>query len=222
MIDIGGIDRQQALRYMAYKNGDISDAAAVLLDECEKRLLAVIKPKYVYRIFDITSPDPMVLDGSIHLSGRDICSHLAGCRSAAVFTVTIGAEADRLIRAMQIEDMAKAVMTDAFASTAAEQTADIAERAIAEESGGFITWRFSPGYGDLPLSEQKTFLECTDARRRIGVACLDSNLLTPVKSVTAIVGISDVMIEQKRRGCHVCPLSDTCMLKRKGTHCGYQ
>ncbi|MBQ5316957.1 MAG: methionine synthase [Oscillospiraceae bacterium] len=221
MIKIDRIDREQALRYMAYREGVISPAAEELLDECEKRLLEVIKPKFVYRIFEITSSYPLMI-GNVLLPGNDIADHLKGCDRAAMLTVTVGAEADKLIRAMQIEDMAKAVMTDAFASTAAEQCADMAEKAIADETGANLTWRFSPGYGDLPLSMQKVFLEFTDARRRIGVSCLDSDLLAPVKSVTAVVGISDDPIERKRQGCLSCALEQTCMLRKRGSHCGYK
>ena len=223
MIHIDRLDRAQALRYMAYSSGELSVTAQKYLDECESRLLDVIKPRSVYRVFDITSLSPTVLAGSISLPGNDISSHLDGCRKAAMLTVTVGDEADRLIRTMQIEDMAKAVMTDAFASAAVEQAADITEDMIAKENEGcFLTWRFSPGYGDLPLSAQKLFLQCTDARRRIGVACLESDLLTPVKSVTAIVGISDSPIEKKRRGCVVCQLADECLFRKRGTHCGYK
>ena len=51
--------------------------------------------------------------------------------------------------------------------------------------------RFSPGYGDLPLDFQKEFLKITDASRKLGISLNDSLLMSPSKSVTAIIGIKN-------------------------------
>ncbi len=218
---IDRLDREQALRYMSYRGGELSDRAKAYLDECEERVLRAIKPVFSYRVLRIVSSDPLTLEGALVLEGRDIAKHLSGCDSAAVFTVTVGSGVDRLIRSLQIEDMAKAVMADSFASTAAELAADEAEKEIkAKLPGRYFTWRFSPGYGDLPLSSQKELLRVTDALRRTGVHLLSDDLLTPLKSVTAIVGISDVPIEKSRRGCSECNIAESCSLRRSGQHCG--
>ena len=50
-------------------------------------------------------------------------------------------------------------------------------------------FRFSPGFGDLPLAVQPAFLAALDAPRRIGLAATAGNLLVPTKSVTAVVGL---------------------------------
>ena len=49
--------------------------------------------------------------------------------------------------------------------------------------------RFSPGYGDLPLSLQPEVIRATGADRRLGITLSSSLLMTPKKSVTAIKGI---------------------------------
>ena len=51
------------------------------------------------------------------------------------------------------------------------------------------TRRYSPGYGDLPLSVQPALLDALDAGRRLGVTLTESLLMVPMKSVTAVVGI---------------------------------
>ena len=49
--------------------------------------------------------------------------------------------------------------------------------------------RFSPGYGDLPLSLQTDIFKALNCTSKIGIN-LNSNLfMTPSKSVTAIIGI---------------------------------
>ena len=52
----------------------------------------------------------------------------------------------------------------------------------------FFKPRFSPGYGDLSLEVQKEIFSLLDCPRKIGVSLGDSLLMTPSKSVTAIIG----------------------------------
>ena len=135
---------------------------------------------------------------------------------------TLGAEVDRLIRVAQIRDMAKAVVLDSMASVAIEQVCQQADEIIAAQLPGcYLTFRYSPGYGDYPVELQKTFLTLLDAPRKIGLSVSDSCLLIPAKSVTAIAGISDLPIPQKKRGCAVCNLRETCQYRRNGEHCGF-
>lgn len=223
MIKIERLDREQALRYMAYRGGELTDTAGAYLDECEQRLMKVLRPSFIYRVFGIRSFFPLCLDNGLVLPGNDISEHLAGCDRAAVFAVTIGLAVDTLIRRLQIEDMAKAVITDAFASTAAEQAADMAETAIRQDlPDQYFTWRYSPGYGDLPLDIQPLLLGAVEAGKRAGIAVQTGGLLSPLKSVTAIVGISDNRIEKQRMGCRDCMSYEVCQLRRKGLHCGSQ
>jgi cobalamin-dependent methionine synthase I len=55
-----------------------------------------------------------------------------------------------------------------------------------------LTPRFSPGYGDFPLSYQRVLIDLLDAPRVLGVSVTPSDLLVPVKSVTAVVGIRKI------------------------------
>ena len=60
------------------------------------------------------------------------------------------------------------------------------------------TWRFSPGYGDLPLSLQEELLSAVEAGKRIGLATTAGYMLTPMKSVTAIIGLQDMTKELRK------------------------
>ncbi len=223
MIKLTCLDREQALLYMAHRGGEIGAVVAEYLDECEKRLLDVISPKYTYKIFGITSSAPVTLDCGLVLPGRDIASHFAGCTACAVFCVTLGTGVDKLIRRLEVEDMAKAVITDAYASAAAEQAADMVDGLIQQSlKDRYFTWRYSPGYGDLPLDMQRDILDIINAPKITGVCTGTGNMLAPIKSVTALTGISEEPIEQKRRGCVVCQAHDFCELRKKGLHCGFK
>ena len=117
--------------------------------------------------------------------------------------------------------MARAVALDACGSAYVEAGCDAAEREIRSRFPGmYLTDRFSPGYGDLPLGLQPELLARTDARRRLGVSLTESLLMVPSKSVTAILGISDTPQSARIRGCAYCNLNQTCLLRERGTTCG--
>ncbi len=117
--------------------------------------------------------------------------------------------------------MERAVVYDAMASTAVEDLLDKIELEIAErEKGRYMTWRFSPGYGDLPIDCQGEFLEALDADRRVGVRLTPGMLLVPTKSVTAIIGLSDAPTEKKTGSCATCNMRETCAFRKTGERCG--
>ena len=60
-----------------------------------------------------------------------------------------------------------------------------------------------------------------DASRKIGVTVTDRLILIPRKSVTAVIGISEKEIPQKRRGCSCCNMRKTCPYRKRGEHCGF-
>ena len=216
------IDKNEALRWLGVK-GEPDEKLAAVMDECEKKLLEVINGRFVYRVFDIAEndTDKVKLDGcSLTLTGKDVCEHLKGCEKVVLMCATVGAEADRLVRYEQTADMASAVVMDAMAGCAVEQVCDIAEKNIAETMPDmFMTWRFSPGYGDLPIEIQSKLLAVLNAGRTAGVYTNENSILTPKKSVTAIIGLSSAEIEKKRAGCTICKLKESCAFRQKGLRC---
>ncbi len=215
------IDRAQSFRYMGLR-GEAPAQLSALADACEKRLLRAVSPRYTYRIFPLhPEPDGILCEGSaLRLTGADIRAHLDGCSHAVLLCVTLSGGADAEIRRALAEEITAGTLTDAMASALTEQICDLAEAeilaAVPEKSA---TWRFSPGYGDFPLAVQADFLRTLDAQKRIGVCVSESGLLLPRKSVTAVIGLSDIPLRRSRRGCAACNLSNTCPYRAKGDHC---
>jgi vitamin B12 dependent methionine synthase, activation domain len=86
--------------------------------------------------------------------------------------------------------MAMAVALDAAGTAAVESAADEAEVLLRSElKGAELTPRFSPGYGDMPLSFGRDIIKLTEAERYLGVTLTESDTLLPSKSVTAVIGI---------------------------------
>ncbi len=217
------LDKNEALRYLGCRSELSDERITALLDLCEKQLLDLITPKYLYRVFDITSESEgvRISDSDIILTGNDAAQHLEGCGRIVLMCATIGQGADNLIRRLQVSDMAAAVITDSLASVAVEQVCDRAQEEILSTlSYNTHTWRFSPGYGDLPLDIQKALILLLDAPKKIGLCATDNQLLTPKKSVTAFIGLSDGEVSRKSRGCECCNMKDVCNFRKNGGHCG--
>ena len=86
--------------------------------------------------------------------------------------------------------------------------------------GCSFPFRYSPGYGDLPLELQNPLLDLLDAPRRVGLCASASHILTPRKSVTAILGAADGPIQPTVRSCLGCPARESCQYRKSGGHCG--
>lgn len=214
MIKLEKLNRNEAVRYLGGSGISLNYRMDRLMDECEREILAKSSPKFLYIEKDLPCEELM--------QGEDIKNHLDGCEKAIVMCATLGAEIDRLIRINQISDMAKAVVLDSFASVAIEQVCSKVDELIAEKyERYFQTFRFSPGYGDYPIELQKSVLSMLDAPRKIGLATNENSLLTPTKSVTAVMGLSKTPIDRKKRGCAVCNMRDRCKFRRNGEHCGF-
>ena len=215
-------DRDEILRYMGMPPQQADDATRALADQCAEELLSVATPRWCGRVFDLSfEPGGVRLNNGLLLEGLELKQHLDGCQKAVVFCATLGVPADTLIRRAQYTDMARALALDCAAGVLVEQLCDRIEGHIhAQFPGQFSPYRFSPGYGDLPLGVQCALLELLDAHRLIGLSATDSCILTPRKSVTAILGLSDSPIPTHKRSCPLCPNTDNCQLRKTGGHCG--
>lgn len=213
MMTLEKLNRSEAIRYLGGAGIQMNDQMEVLMDECEKMVLEKAAPKFLYIELDLPCDTIM--------GGRDIANHLDGCEKAILMCAALGAEIDKLIRISQISDMAKAVVLDSFASVAVEQVCNKVDEIIAEKYDGYyMTFRFSPGYGDYPISLQQDFLRMLDAPRKIGLTTNENFLLMPTKSVTAVMGLSKNPIERKKRGCAICNMRGKCRFRKNGEHCG--
>ncbi len=163
-----------------------------LCDDC----IEVCLPKTVYRICytetEIAVVNNMITLGSAEMHSADLAKQLLGCERALVFAATVGLEYDRLIASYGRLDAAKALMFQAIGTERVESLCNAFCRKLREEklkNDEVITPRFSPGYGDLSLEAQRLVFDLLDCGKTIGVYLNNSLLMTPSKSVTAIIGI---------------------------------
>lgn len=221
-IKLDKLNQAEALRYLGYGDNAPDKNVQSILDECEQEVLKTAQAKFVYKVFAIhEEADYVSLEGTdFILKGKAITKHLQGCEKAVLMGVTISSGIDRLIRMNQIRDMAKAVMIDSLSSVAVEQACDRVEELIKKQFCDYHqTWRFGIGYGDFPLNSQNDFLKVINASKQIGLCTNQTSMLTPTKSVTAVIGLSTEEIKQSLRGCTTCNMNGKCAFRKKGGRC---
>ena len=148
-----------------------------------------------YRIVDIThinSPQIVLEDGTT-LSGQKLSELLKNSCQALIMGATGGAKIMELIARKQKEGkMSEAVVVDAAASEITDSALDFVMAMLEQHlrpKGKFLTkMRFSPGYGDFDILQQKEFYRLLKAQE-LGIMLNEACLLIPEKSVFAIAGI---------------------------------
>lgn len=213
------IHENEALLYLGYPGGALSPELMADLARCRQTVLDTARPRAVWREFP-WDPDRPLRGTELTLQGRDVRALLSDCSRVILFGATLGAEIEALLRRSQITNMADAVILDACASAAIENVCDNLCADLQRELGGYLTDRFSPGYGDLPFSQQRLFCAVLDLPRRIGVSLSPGGLMIPQKSVTALMGLSDRPQTKRFRGCAHCSQFKTCTYRKEGGGCG--
>ena len=151
-----------------------------------------------YRISGITriTPPQIILEDGTILSGQKLAELLKNSRQALIMGATGGTKVMKLIERLQQEGkMSEAVVIDAAASEITDSALDFVMAMVNQylrPKGKFLTkMRFSPGYGDFDILQQKEFYRLLNAQD-LGIMINEACLLIPEKSVFAIAGICHV------------------------------
>ena len=222
---IKAIDRSEVLRYLGYSGQELTPELDARIDEVVGRCLRVARP----RVFEVAGHDErdglpvLKLAGTaLELAGESVAAHLDGAVAVGVLAVTAGLTVDVELRRLSLTDRVEEVVFDAAGSALVECAADAAEKSIAAQAaarGLYIGSRFSPGYGDLPLDTQPVLLSTLDAGRLLGITLSSSLLMSPTKSVTAVVGLFEEPHAKGYARCDECRARLSCRLRAAGRFC---
>lgn len=182
------IDRAEILRYARSGGGD--PTVERLLDGLLQEAEGAMTYRVAYREVAVTREGEGVTVGGIGMSSRALSAALDGADRALLLAATLGPGLDRLLLRYTRTSPARALLLQAIGAERVEALLGAFTRG-AEEAYGRLGRRFSPGYGDLPLTLQRDLLPLLDAGRTLGITLGPSLLMSPTKSVTAIVGILD-------------------------------
>ena len=234
------VKRKEVERYLGFRGfTEIDENMSSMIDSCIAEMQAEITPREIHKVFPITwsgaagdgtadetagdacetaGDDKTVCEfAGITVNGGNLVRNLKGCHEIVMMAVTIGQGPDRLVRRAEIRDMLKAYIYQAVGAAMAESWCEEVNALIKEEAAKrnlFTRPRFSPGYGDFPLSVQKDFERILAMPKSIGVSLSESLLMTPTKSITAVIGLSKYRTDCHTSGCEECSLAGKCEYSR--------
>ena len=208
------IKQNELLRYLGWRGQELDEFLRQRLENVAKHCLNLAKPRSVARRFSLDAEKNLLRGTDFYLRGDDVRAHLSGCREIYLFAATVGAEPEREVQKLFVEGNAtEALLLDTAASCAIESYADDVCEDLERSARNNLTARFSCGYGDFPLEAQAHILRILSADTRIGLCANEHGLLTPQKSITAILGITAEPLSETKQSfrehkCERCSRTD--------------
>ncbi len=212
------VNRKEVERYLGYRGlTTIDEKMQSVIEDCIREMEEAMTPRCIYKTFPIEWNGESCEFAGIRVELGNLTRNLKGCKEIVMLAVTIGPGADRLVKRSEIRDMLKAYTYQAVGAAAVEAWCDEVNERIKQEAADkelYARPRFSPGYGDFPLEVQKDFERILEMPKSIGVSLSESLLMTPTKSITAVIGLSDKATDCHRAGCEECNMHETCEYSR--------
>ena len=164
-----------------------------MIGQVWEKVVRAASPRYVSGRFSLVVERGGVTLGGTYLSSSTLADHLRGCKEAFLTAFTLGPGVDALIKRCELTDMPLVPVLQACAAVYTEEQADAAQediRTYARDRNLYLRPRYSPGYGDFPLSCQRFLFEALQVSKKIGITLTESCLMLPMKSITGVVGLS--------------------------------
>lgn len=190
-IKLPPVATREVYRYMGIR-GEADSALRRLVDTALADMLPDLAARACYTELDVSIDGDTVNIGGRCVRSRSLAHHLSGASRVLIFAATVGYAPDRLVRKYERLSPATSLAADALGSERAEAACDALSATLCHDFravGYKLTRRFSPGYGDLPLEFQRDMFDLLTPERRIGLTLGEGFIMTPTKSVTAIIGL---------------------------------
>lgn len=190
------IERAEVLRYLGYSKLDITDEVISEIEPVINEAMDYISPRACYCRYDLEPIENNIIKlPYADVTSRHLTINLKGCCGIYFFAATIGASFDRAMARARVSSMAKAAILQAIGATAVESLCDILCDKLANEASinkEKTRARYSPGFGDYGLDNQIGFFKTLNPQKHAGITLNESLIMSPEKSVTAIVGIEKI------------------------------
>lgn len=215
---------QEIMRYLGYRNHEADQVTRKRVESLKDEMEQTIRPKWHYQRFEVAKWEPtqvLLKDCPFPLAGESIAKHLQDSKAVYLLCVTLGIESERMLMRKQAESVADGMIVDSCLSAYVEEAADQGQDAIRREieTDEELTFRFSPGYGDLSLDIQKEMIRLTRWDRILGVSLTHSMMMVPSKSIIAVIGVELMKKDEKNtktmqpcgnQNCEACELKEQC------------
>ena len=182
-------NRREALRYLRARPDD--KEAQLLLDTVYLRLRNEVQARHVLQKHRVAvDATGVTLESGTRFNSRDLAEHLKGCEEALLLGATLGSRVDAAIRRLALGSVAEGAAAQAVAAALIESYCDEVQARF--DTGGLAQRpRFSPGYGDWDLAEQRLLFPVLNCAKLIGLTLTEGCMMAPSKSVTAVIGLSE-------------------------------
>lgn len=188
------VNRREITRYLGYGNQPLDAQTQAVIEESIRVLQEIARPKSTMQAFSLNvQADGAITIANTHITSRGLAYNLRGCERVVLMAATLGVEVDRCIARETAKSMARAVVFQAVAAELIEGYCNQINDAVSQEyacQGLYTRPRFSPGYGDFSIVHQLDFARLLQTPKKIGLTVTDSMMLVPIKSVTAVIGLS--------------------------------
>ncbi len=208
-------DKSEILRYCGVKEVDAETEK--LLSECLSECEGIFSYKVCYMVSPVTITGDVIDFDFAEAKSAALSKNLSQCDRVLLFAATTGLDIDRLILKYSRVNAAKALVFQAIGAERIEALCNAFcddMQAEFEDKGLYLRPRFSPGYGDFTIEFQRNIFSVLDCNRKIGLSLNESLIMSPSKSVTAIVGISDKKCRKHDESCMYCEMKN-CSFRRK-------
>lgn len=204
--------KENALKYLGYLDNQVDSNTEILLNECLKELEQVT-PKFMYQIYTLTHHPLTIKELNLTINYPDLNDLFDSCDRIVIIACTLGLQLDQQLRYYSKINLTKMTVMDALASSYIEIKCDEYE---AKQNFGKRTFRFCPGYGNVPLELNKNLANALNCSKHIGLTVQESNLLLPQKSMIGLIGLGD---EKLTKHCFSCVNKENCMYRKRGQRC---
>ena len=177
-------DLRQVFRFAGMPPTICGEELARVMREVEK----VAQYKVCFAAFPLTVKGDICHVGGTPIPSAQLAKNLKGCHTVLLFAATVGVGVDRLLQRLQRTSVATAFLAEAVGAERAESLCNAFCTWYEGERGVRLRPRFSPGYGDLSLEAQRAVFALLSPEKSIGLTLNESLLMSPSKSVTAVVG----------------------------------
>jgi len=208
------VDTEQVFSRMGYGTDGVPSARVEsLVKEYADNICHLVEPSYSYVIRDINSVrgSRVFIEGSVTFRSNVIARLLEDCQKVAVFVLTVGGRLGEVVRQLSGDGlMVQAAVLDAIGSDTAETLAHVVQDIVgkeAEADGLGISQRFSPGYCDWRVSQQRMVFRAMGSDTA-GVRLTDGCLMIPQKSISGIIGIGPADKVESYNPCLTCKKRD--------------
>ena len=200
------ICKKEILRYAGCKNEN--DLPAGLLEDCINEAQNLFSYKVCYLPLEVKTEGENCDFGFFSVKSKALAKNLGNAQKAVLFAATVGVGIDRLISKYGALSPTKAVLFQAIGAERIEALCDTFCLDMQSRTGLYALPRFSPGYGDFNLKSQKDILGVLDSQKLIGLTLNESLVMSPSKSVTAVMGLSITPRDENYDKCRACGNKD--------------